>query len=147
MTVAFDFDGVIHKYSKGWQDGSIYDEISEEWFKLVRSLNNMGHTVFIMTTRPKRQVFLELKKRFYKRNYVTQWFKFIGFRVMPFWEKFVKRKINNCYERIPLIGICNHKAIFHVLIDDRTICFKGGWTNLKRQILDFQPWTEDKEEY
>lgn len=28
-TIAVDFDGVIHKYSEGYHDGTIYDELME----------------------------------------------------------------------------------------------------------------------
>jgi len=49
-TVAVDFDGVIHRYSRGWQDGSIYDEPMEGAFEALRSLMER-YAVFVFTTR------------------------------------------------------------------------------------------------
>lgn len=54
--VAFDFDGVIHKYSKGWQDGSIYDEYNPEVLDLILLLNTMKVPVFILSTREPKQI-------------------------------------------------------------------------------------------
>jgi hypothetical protein len=54
-TVAVDFDGVIHTYDKGWQDGSIYGEfmpgavIGLTWLM-------QHYAVFIHTSRKPRQV-------------------------------------------------------------------------------------------
>lgn len=45
------FDGVIHAYSKGWQDGSIYDEPVPGAFEAIRALMDAGIAVFIHTTR------------------------------------------------------------------------------------------------
>lgn len=48
--IVFDFDGVIHKYSKGWQDGSIYDE-PVEGIKEVIDYLRQNYEVVIVSSR------------------------------------------------------------------------------------------------
>lgn len=55
MTIAVDFDGVIHAYSKGWSDGSIYDDpVPGSLYALERLMKS--DSVFIHTTRNPNQV-------------------------------------------------------------------------------------------
>ena len=55
-TLAIDFDGVIHKYSEGWKDGSIYDEPINNAFKGIKYLQKMGFAVFIHSSRDPQQI-------------------------------------------------------------------------------------------
>lgn len=55
QTVAVDFDGVIHAYSKGWQDGSIYDGFMDGAVAGLSRLMSQ-YAVFVHTTRRPRQV-------------------------------------------------------------------------------------------
>lgn len=50
MTIAVDFDGVIHRYSKGWLDGTIYDPPVEGAFSSIKYLMII-EPVFIFTSR------------------------------------------------------------------------------------------------
>lgn len=46
-----DFDGVIHKYSKGWHDGSIYDGAVEGALDKLQMLHDAGFELVIFSTR------------------------------------------------------------------------------------------------
>lgn len=48
--IVFDFDGVIHKYSKGWQDGSIYDEPVPGIKEVINELHK-DYDIYVITTR------------------------------------------------------------------------------------------------
>jgi hypothetical protein len=61
-TVAVDFDGVIHRYGRGWGDGTIYDEPVEGAFEALRALM-AKHAVFVFTTREREPVAAWLRAR------------------------------------------------------------------------------------
>jgi len=146
-TIAFDFDGVIHKYSKGWQDGSVYDPVLDGWVETVQQLHQEGYNVIILTTRPKRQVNKFLYEQYFYIDGMKTGAKTddgfscgFAFRVMPFYEKFFNSKKDHKDFKEKTVGICNHKAVFDVLIDDRAICFTGSYDGLKNKITNFKSW-------
>lgn len=49
-TIAVDFDGVVHGYSKGWQDGTIYDPALPGAIDALHTLM-ASYAVFIHTSR------------------------------------------------------------------------------------------------
>jgi hypothetical protein len=50
-TIAVDFDGVIHRYSRGWQGGAIYDGAVPGAIEGLMRLLLAGYRVVIFTTR------------------------------------------------------------------------------------------------
>lgn len=50
-TIAVDFDGVIHKYSKGYFDGTLYDPPIDGAEEALAKLVERGYQVVIFTAR------------------------------------------------------------------------------------------------
>ncbi len=51
LKIAVDFDGVIHRYSKGWHDGTVYDPPMPGCYATLKRLKERGHKIIIFTTR------------------------------------------------------------------------------------------------
>ncbi len=50
-TLAIDFDGVIHRYSRGWADGTIYDPPVAGAIPALWALRAAGYRIVIFTGR------------------------------------------------------------------------------------------------
>ena len=112
--IAVDFDGVIHRYSKGWFDGSIYDtpkdnvEIALQWFL------DEGYEVVIFTTRADDRI-IDGKLQKSQYDEVVEYLK----------------KYNIPYSRVHQgIG----KPLYKLLIDDNAIRFTGSWIETFSEI-------------
>lgn len=111
-TIAFDFDGVIHRYSKGWEDGSIYDRPVDGIINAINKLKEEGYEIIIYSTRAKY-----LKSR-----------------------KEMKKWLDN-YD-IPYDEISKDKPIATMYVDDRAINFNGNCKKMIENIHTFRSWIE-----
>lgn len=117
-TIAVDFDGVIHSYEKGWQDGSIYGVANVEVIKWMHEKMRNGYAVYIHTSRNPWQVSRWMKKQY-------PWFGPMAedccggtpVMVVPFWKKF--------WNRDDFLGVSRRKLPAIIYIDDRGFKFEG----------------------
>jgi len=61
--VAIDFDGVIHSYDKGWQNGELYGELIKDSKYALETFNKEGFKVYILTARVWNRDDKELEKK------------------------------------------------------------------------------------
>ena len=112
-TIVFDFDGVIHKYSKGWQGSyDIYDEPVPGIKDVIEELRRSYKVVIVSTRCSKAR----------GRKEILNWLDRYGIMVDDVLE-----------EKPP--AIC--------YIDDRAICFDGNTKTLIDKIKNFKTWREE----
>lgn len=117
QAVAFDFDGVIHKYSEGWKDGSIYDDYNMDVIDLMLLLNSIKIPVFILSTREPDQI-----KEWWDKQGFT-----MPLRIIPSGTKF--------WNDLLCIGVTREKLPAQVYIDDRG--YKYTRQTVREFLMDF----------
>lgn len=122
-TIAVDFDGVIHGYSKGWNGGDLYDPPVPGTAEALSKLKKEGYTIYIYTTRT--------NKIYRKKEDPDQ---------QPLIESYLKE------HGIPFDKVWNFgKPMADVYLDDRAVGFRGNWNETLEEVLSFKTWIEEKE--
>jgi hypothetical protein len=103
--IMIDFDGVIHKYSSGWGDGSIYDDPIDGSKEAIEQFRNDGYKVIIFTAR--------LSEIAHGKSGVSEQKKMI--------EDWLKKY------KIEVDGMMAEKLPASIYIDDNAFWFNGKW--------------------
>lgn len=123
--ICIDFDGVIHDYKKGWQDGSIYGDVVPGFFEWA-GIAAQYFTLVIYSSRSKDPDQIWAMREWMR----AQW----DIAGKPSWT------CSN--DMLSDFEFANEKPPAFLTIDDRAICFTGDWSALSPETLrNFKPWT------
>jgi hypothetical protein len=118
-TLCLDFDGVIHRYSRGWHDGTTYDDPVPGALDAIRRSMDAGHPVFILSTRRPSQIEAWIGK--HAPDISTSIISTVNDDA-PFWN------------RVGVLGITRLKLAAALYVDDRGYRFDPtvGWNTRDR---------------
>jgi len=122
MKIAIDFDGVLHGYSKGWTDGTIYDAPVPGAAEAMKKLKEQGHTLYIFSTRT-NPIFKKKEESADQKKAMEEWLKEHD---MP-------------YDKVWTFG----KPMADIFIDDRAIGFRGQWDATLEEVANFKVWNKE----
>lgn len=122
MKIAIDFDGVLHGYSKGWDDGSIYDEPVPGSSEAMKALKEKGHTLYIFSTRTNPIFRKKGEEAPDQKSMMENWLKEHD---IPF-------------DKVWTFG----KPMADLFIDDRAIGFRGNWESTLLEVDEFKVWNK-----
>ena len=118
MTVAFDFDGVIHSYISGWKGADIIPDPPVSGIcDVIRELYRSGYEIVVYTTRA---------ETFEGTDAVWKYLEAIG--------------IDGCISSVTF-----EKPLAFCYVDDRAIRFDGKTEGLTEKIISFKAWWEKEE--
>lgn len=132
--LCIDFDGVIHSYEKGWQDGDIYGRVTEgfwEWSEKAAILFRL----VIYSSRSKTKEGIATMRDWLRHQAVTQQFNTGQFFDIANAGRIVDETI------MPRFEFAHEKPPAFLTIDDRAITFCGSWDELAPETLqNFKSW-------
>jgi hypothetical protein len=125
-TLCIDYDGVIHSYEKGWQDGLIYGTVTPGFFEWAE------------------QAAKQFKLVIYSSRSSTE----EGQLAMLGWlieQRRKWREAGGMHETNEPLGFefADKKPAAWLTIDDRAICFRGDWAAPELApdaMRAFKPW-------
>lgn len=123
-TVCVDFDGVIHSYERGWQDGVIYGTVVPGFFEWCENIGDRVRIV-IYSSRSRTDAGVTAMQQ-WLLGHLNEWYDRPG-------KEFVKFHLDFAHE----------KPAAWLTIDDRAIRFDGNWDAPELSpdaILAFRPW-------
>lgn len=112
-TIAVDFDGVVHRYAKGWQDGELYDIPMPGAFEAITELLK-SYCIFIHTSRDPLQVIKWFREHGAPFEVTTM------YSSSPFWDT------------PDIVGVSQKKFPAVLYIDDRALRFTS-WEHALEQ--------------
>jgi hypothetical protein len=120
--LCLDFDGVIHRYGKGWQNGVIYDDVVPGFFEWAEKAAEHFHLVIYSSRSKDDQGVVAM----------SMW---LGEQRKKWRAEGGKPETDN-----PLsFEFATEKPPAFLQIDDRAIQFNGSWPDVD-EMRKFKPW-------